>query len=398
MGRPVNGARRILTAIIATLALLPQASHASADGEGGSGTTETTSTGLLVTGVDPQQGQQGGDNSNPVTTAASSTPTLPPGTWVNSKACDTIAASGCVVEYSCSDGSAPQVWTYVLLTGETAGSYTQCPEDPPPSATTTPTATIDIPAEVLKAFEKVELPESTINVQPPGGETLVNLPTILSTSAERHQIPVHLDRVNIDVLLEVWPSQLHLAPRRRHQPDDEHSRQGLDRGTDMADLITHTYAKTSTGLQLSVDTTWSAQFKVAGQPDWRPVDGTVPISGEPVTVAVRSEAAVCRAGRTAAAPVHETDLRAAIFAPPENLTDGGTCGTRYRRSHTADDSGTTVAAAVPGTAGPTPQRPPCSRGTETGSPRWRPTNVERSQATGEPLPRAPSCPAPRGRS
>ena len=40
------------------------------------------------------------------------------------------------------------------------------------------------------------------------------------------------------------------------------------------------------GLDLSVDTTWSAQFRVVGQPNWRPVDGTVTIDGAPVTVAV----------------------------------------------------------------------------------------------------------------
>ena len=123
-------------------------------------------------------------------------------------------------------------------------------------------------------------------MQPPGGETLVNLPTILSTSAERHQIPVRLERVNIDVLLEVWPSRFVW-----HHGDDT-SQETTDpgkawtEGADLSDLITHTYAKTSEGLDLSVDTTWSAQFRVVGQPNWRPVDGTVTIDGAPVTVAV----------------------------------------------------------------------------------------------------------------
>lgn len=172
------------------------------------------------------------------------------------------------------------------VTGATLGTYDQCPQDPPPTATTTPTATVDIPAEVLKAFEKVALPESTINVQPPGGETLVNLPTILSTSAERHQIPVHLDRVNIDVLLEVWPSQFIWQHGDGTSQTTSTPGKAWTEGANLAELITHTYAKPSTGLQLSVDTTWSAQFKVVGQPDWRPVDGTVAITGAPVDVAV----------------------------------------------------------------------------------------------------------------
>ena len=176
---------------------------------------------------------------------------------------------------------------YVLTQdGEPLGTYSQCPEDPPPTAETTPTATVDIPAEVLRAFKEVTLPESTITVQPPGGETLVNLPTILSTSAERHQIPVHLGRVNIDVLLEVWPSSFAWHHGDGTSQSTTTPGKPWTEGADMADLITHTYAKTSEGLDLSVDTTWSAQFKVVGQPDWRPVDGTVTIAGAPVTVAV----------------------------------------------------------------------------------------------------------------
>ncbi len=177
-------------------------------------------------------------------------------------------------------------WTYQLDAGGLLGSYTQCPEDPPPTAETTPTVVVDIPGEVLKAFKKVPLPDSTINVQPPGGETLVNLPTIMSTSAERTQIPVRLDKVDIDVLLEVWPSQFVWHHGDGTTQTTTTPGKAWTEGDDTAALITHTYAKTSQGLELSVDTTWSAQFKVVGQPDWRPVDGTVTITGTPVTVAV----------------------------------------------------------------------------------------------------------------
>ena len=114
----------------------------------------------------------------------------------------------------------------------------------------------------------------------------MNLPTILSTSAERHQIPVHLDRVDIDVLLEVWPSRFVWHHGDGTTQETTTPGKAWTEGADLSSLITHTYAKTSKGLALSVDTTWSAQFKVEGQPDWRAVDGTVPITGAPVTVAV----------------------------------------------------------------------------------------------------------------
>lgn len=206
--------------------------------------------------------------------------------WVLQPACDTMSPSGCVATYICDDGTPAATWFQLTDEGEVLDQYTQCPGDPAPAPEQDTQAAVDIPAEVLRAFKEVTLPDSTITVQPPGGETLVNLPTILSTSAERHQIPVRLGRVSLDVLLEVWPSNF----AWRHGDGTNQSTTTPGRpwteGADIADLITHTYAKTSDALDLSVDTTWAAQFKVVGQPDWRPVDGTVTISGAPVTVAV----------------------------------------------------------------------------------------------------------------
>ncbi|KRF36982.1 hypothetical protein [Nocardioides sp. Soil805] len=195
-----------------------------------------------------------------------------------------MSPSGCVGTYICEDGTPAATWFELAANGDVIDQATQCPGDPPPTQTTqTP---VDIPGEVLAAFKKVPLPESTINVQPPGGETLVNLPTILSTAAERTQIPVHLGKVNLDITLEVWPSQFVWHHGDATTQTTTTPGKPWTKGADTADLITHTYTKTAEGLQLSVDTTWAAQFKVAGQGDWRPVDGTVTIGGTPVTVAV----------------------------------------------------------------------------------------------------------------
>jgi len=141
----------------------------------------------------------------------------------------------------------------------------------------------------VKAFEKVELPESKINVQPPGGETLVNFKTILSTQAERHQVNVSLKKVNLDILLEVWPS--HFVWKHGDGTTQESTIAGLT-WTEGADVdgegfVTHVYTQTLKAAQVSVDTTWSAQFKVVGAADWRPVNGTVTKVGEPVALTVR---------------------------------------------------------------------------------------------------------------
>jgi hypothetical protein len=232
------------------------------------------------------ESNQPGGNTTDTDSSTESVASTPAGKWVKSTACDTVGASGCLTEYSCEDGSAPVVWIYQLEAGGTQGSYSQCPEDPEPIATTPP---IDIPGEALKEFKKVELPASTINVQPPNGETLVNFKTILSTRAERHQVTVRLNQVNIDLVLEVWPS--HFLWKHGDETTQETSHAGLmwSEGADVDGdgFVTHVYTQALKAAQVSVDTTWSAQFKVVGAPDWRPVNGTVTKVGEPLELTVR---------------------------------------------------------------------------------------------------------------
>lgn len=252
-------------------------------------TTTTESTGLIVTGV--EHGDDSTSNGSSPTgqqgSASEGAAPSPPGQWVRSTACDTVGAAGCLSEYACPDGSAPVVWIFELDSGGSGGSYSQCSEDPEPTATTPPQ--VDIPGEALAAFKRVELPASTIIVQPPGGETLVNFKTLLSTQAERHQINVHLDKVKMDLVLEVWPS--HFLWHHGDGTTQESTTPGLawteGADVDAGGFITHVYAQKLKAARVSVDTTWSAQFKAAGAPAWRPVDGTVSIAGAPVTLTVR---------------------------------------------------------------------------------------------------------------
>jgi len=190
-------------------------------------------------------------------------------------------------QVTCGDGGL--LFTmHVTFSDETPSrSSTECVEPGDPGGQQTPS--IDIPGEALKKFKKVELPASTINVQPPNGETLVNFKTILSTQAERYQVTVRLKQVNLDIVLEVWPS--HFLWKHGDGTTQESSHAGL-MWTEGADVdgegfVTHIYTKTLKAAQVSVDTTWSAQFKVVGAPDWRPVNGTVTKVGEAVPLTVR---------------------------------------------------------------------------------------------------------------
>jgi hypothetical protein len=298
MGRAVRRAAILAFLVAALLNTHPAFAHDESESPSPNPTlTPTTSasaspesTGLIVTGVQQGNGSGsngGSENGQPQSGTATEEPAaLAPGQWVKSTACDTVGASGCLTEYSCEDGSAPVVWIYQLEAGGTQGSYSQCPEDPEPIATTPP---IDIPGEALKEFKKVELPASTINVQPPNGETLVNFKTILSTRAERHQVTVRLNQVNIDLVLEVWPS--HFLWKHGDETTQETSHAGLmwSEGADVDGdgFVTHVYTQALKAAQVSVDTTWSAQFKVVGAPDWRPVNGTVTKVGEPLELTVR---------------------------------------------------------------------------------------------------------------
>lgn len=286
---------RLALAALVTCPLLLSGPPAQADDPAPPSPTTSTSaapqsTGWIVTGVQSGAGASA-SGATPATQATNSgtsgaESTTPPGHWVRTTPCHAFAAAGCFEDPTCPDGSQPTVWVYVLESGGTAGSYSQCPDEPEPTPVTPP---VDIPGEVLAAFKKIGLPASTITVQPPGGETLVNFKTLLSTEAERHQINVHLARVNLDVVLEVWPSsfiwhhgdgtsQASTTPGIAWAPGADVEGEGF---------ITYIYTSALNKAPVSVDTTWSAQFKLAGAPTWRPVDGTVTIAGEPVALSVR---------------------------------------------------------------------------------------------------------------
>lgn len=234
-------------------------------------------------------GDDGGSSSSPQASAGEDPSVLPPGHWEISSPCDAMSNTGCqdFVGVECPEGEQAVLWSYIRDSdGGVEMATAGCPSDPPE---TDETPTVDIPGEVLTAFKNVALPRSAINVQPPGGQTLVNFKTILSTQAERHQIPVHLGKVDLDIVLEVWPSGF----LWKHGDDTTQSStvpgtmwtEGAD--VDAADFITHVYTTILKEASVSVDTTWSAQFKVAGTPNWRPVNGTVTIEGEPVGLTVR---------------------------------------------------------------------------------------------------------------
>jgi hypothetical protein len=141
------------------------------------------------------------------------------------------------------------------------------------------------PGDVLEAFRRIPVPESEVTVQPPGGETLVNLDTVFSTEAEGFVRTIGL--LGHRVELDVWASEFRWVQGDGSTQVTDWSGRPWRKGADLTELITHRYDDTGRGLDVRVDTTWSARYRVDGGP-WRDVPGTVVIEGEPFDLTVLS--------------------------------------------------------------------------------------------------------------
>lgn len=139
--------------------------------------------------------------------------------------------------------------------------------------------------DVLEAFRRIPLPASEVSVQPPGGETLVNLDTVFSTEAEGFTRTVGL--LGRRVELDIWASEFRWVTGDGAVRVTDWAGKPWRKGTALGDLITHRYEDAVKLLRPRVDTTWSARYRVDGGP-WRDVPGTVTIEGEAYDLAVRS--------------------------------------------------------------------------------------------------------------
>jgi hypothetical protein len=133
------------------------------------------------------------------------------------------------------------------------------------------------PGLVARAFRRIELPASELQIQPPKGRTLVNFATNFYTEQPAFDRTVTLLGRRVD--LRIWPS------RFRWVFGDGGELASTSAGAPYPDLvITHDYLQKG-GVSPRVDTTYSARFRVDGGA-WRDVDGTVTIPGNPVPLEV----------------------------------------------------------------------------------------------------------------
>ncbi|MCW2791815.1 MAG: hypothetical protein JWO76_913 [Nocardioides sp.] len=224
-----------------------------------------TTSGFLVTGLDTANADSGGI-AEPTAAAE--------GHWISHPLCAFGGSATCVDVLRCEDGTPMVEWVLVGDDGQEISRYRYCPDSG--SVAVAPQVT---PGMVLRALRRIDLPQSQLIVQPPGGETLVNFATNFYTEQGQLTRTVHLLGQRVD--LKIWPSQF------GWRFGDGRSLATESAGSPYPDLeITHEYAKEG-GVRPSVDTTYAAQFRVNGGP-WRDVNGTVTIPGSPVQLRVRT--------------------------------------------------------------------------------------------------------------
>jgi hypothetical protein len=140
-------------------------------------------------------------------------------------------------------------------------------------------------ADVLRAFRRIPVPASEVSIQPPGGETLVNLDTIFSTRATGFTRTLGL--LGHRVELDIEPSSYRWVNGDGTTQVTDWAGKPWTKGTPLGEFITHRYADAADRVQPRVDTTWTARYRVDGGP-WRDVGGTVTITGQPFDLAVLS--------------------------------------------------------------------------------------------------------------
>ena len=172
----------------------------------------------------------------------------------------------CAEPAHCDDGTVMTMTTY-FIGSEVIDAGTNCPVEAGPAPE--PQVT---PGLVAAAFQRLPLPASDLQVQPPNGRTLVNFATNFYTDNGEFTRTVTL--LGRRVELRIWPA------RYGWRFGDGATRWTTSAGSAYPDLeITHRYLRRGR-VSPSVDTTYAAQFRVGGGA-WRDVNGTVTIPGAP---------------------------------------------------------------------------------------------------------------------
>ncbi len=122
-------------------------------------------------------------------------------------------------------------------------------------------------AEVEREFVRLPITPATINIQPGGGRTYVNVPTIVHTTIATQTLTTNL--LGTDVEVEVTPSSFTWDFN-----DNTPYVETADPGAPFPDqTIDHTYTRTGTA-KITLVTTWSGRFRTGGTGQWVTITNT----------------------------------------------------------------------------------------------------------------------------
>lgn len=144
------------------------------------------------------------------------------------------------------------------------------------------------PEMVAQAFAKETPPTASLTVQPPGGRTLVNFDTVYSTQAESYVVPVRLLGETVELKISpigyTWDHGDGTDQHTTHPGQEFNGRPGV-RPSELEGMVTHQYVRLGT-YAASVSIEWNAVYRIEGERDWTPVDGTVTSQGPAVSLEV----------------------------------------------------------------------------------------------------------------
>ena len=194
----------------------------------------------------------------------------------------TPTAYGCSEPLACGDdGLMHDVWAH-HPNGTTNAVGSTCIEPGDPIAAAT--APVLTPGRILEAFRRVPLPDAPLQIQPPGGETLVNFDTILHTQAEPFQETVQL--LGRQITFDITPATFAWTLGNGESMTTTDPGQPWRPGTPMDAYVSHRYTQAGP-VTLQLTTTWTARWRLGTGP-WRDVNGTVTMTSPAQDLQVRT--------------------------------------------------------------------------------------------------------------
>jgi hypothetical protein len=139
------------------------------------------------------------------------------------------------------------------------------------------------PGDVLRAVREIGLPSLQVKVQP-GGDTLVNVPTIFYAEPQPFERSVQLLDFDVDLVAE--PVGYHWV----HGDGTAATTDNPGRPYPAMDVV-HRYTKPADDVQARVDVTYRVRFRVDGGP-WQTIGQTLVASGPPAVLDVDEAAPV----------------------------------------------------------------------------------------------------------